>query len=44
MPRKEYLSADQRLRFDSLPQLQDMRNLFEIPHWAETFENAHIRH
>lgn len=37
MPRKEYLSADQRLRFDSPPQLQDMRILFEIPHWAETY-------
>lgn len=37
MPRKDYLSADQRLRFDAPPELQDKRILFEIPHWAETY-------
>ena len=44
MPRKDYLSADQRSRFDAPSELQDMRILFEIPHWAETFENTYIRY
>lgn len=37
MPRKEYLSSDERLRFDSPPQLQDVNILIQIPHWAETY-------
>lgn len=37
MPRKDYLSADQRSRFDAPPELQDMRILFEIPHWTESY-------
>ena len=37
MPRKEYLSSDERLRFDSPPQLQEVNILIQIPHWAETY-------
>lgn len=37
MARKEYLSSDERLRFDSPPQLQEVNILIQIPHWAETY-------
>ncbi len=37
MARKEYLSSEARLRFDSPPQLEDVSILLQIPHWAETY-------
>lgn len=37
MARKEYLSSDERSRFDSPPQLEDIRILVQIPTWAERY-------
>lgn len=37
MARKEYLSSDERSRFDSPPQLENIRILIEIPIWAENY-------
>lgn len=37
MARKEYLSSNERSRFDSPPQLENIRILIEIPIWAENY-------
>ncbi len=37
MARKEYISSDERVRFDSPPQLQEVNILIQTPHWAETY-------
>ena len=42
MPRRDFLSADERLRFDSPPRLNAAERLIlvDIPQWAEDYLQA----
>jgi hypothetical protein len=42
MARRDYLSADERTRFDSPPQLNNSQRLIliDLPHWADTYFQA----